>query len=279
VQEQVDSLFGWKPENVIEWLFTNPNGPGREEQEESLLICLEGAEGPESAAAAVLDQIYSRQQAGNPALQPAASELHDEPGPCVIMTSEHDPVVLGVDLDGVCADFYGRMREVASEWFERPLDELTQNVTYGLKEWGVDTLEQYNSLHRFAVTSRDLFRTVPMVPGTRSVLRRLSDEGYRIRIITHRLFVHCFHAMAIQQTIEWLDHRGTPYSDLCFMKDKDQVGADIYIDDAPTNIDRLRRNGHYTTCFANSTNTAVASPRAENWQEVYAIVKEWRRPS
>jgi hypothetical protein len=160
VQEQVDSLFGWKPENVIEWLFTNPNGPGREEQEESLLICLEGAEGPESAAAAVLDQIYSRQQAGNPALQPAASELHDEPGPCVIMTSEHDPVVLGVDLDGVCADFYGRMREVASEWFERPLDELTQNVTYGLKEWGVDTLEQYNSLHRFAVTSRDLFRTV-----------------------------------------------------------------------------------------------------------------------
>jgi hypothetical protein len=30
-------------------------------------------------------------------------------------------LILGVDLDGVCADFYARMREVAAEWFERPL--------------------------------------------------------------------------------------------------------------------------------------------------------------
>jgi len=30
--------------------------------------------------------------------------------------------VIGVDLDGVCADFYGRMRDIASEWLERPLE-------------------------------------------------------------------------------------------------------------------------------------------------------------
>lgn len=42
-----------------------------------------------------------------------------------------------------------------------------------------------------------------------------------------------FHAAAVQQTIEWLDHHGIPYKDLCFMREKDQVGADIYIDDAP----------------------------------------------
>jgi 5' nucleotidase, deoxy (Pyrimidine), cytosolic type C protein (NT5C) len=28
-------------------------------------------------------------------------------------------VIIGVDLGGVCADFYGRMREVTAEWFER----------------------------------------------------------------------------------------------------------------------------------------------------------------
>jgi hypothetical protein len=44
--------------------------------------------------------------------------------------------IIGVDLDGVCSDFYGRMREIAAEWFERPIDELPPEVSYGLKEWG-----------------------------------------------------------------------------------------------------------------------------------------------
>ncbi len=140
------------------------------------------------------------------------------------MPSNRSQIVLGVDLDGVCADFYGRMREVAAEWFERPIEDLTEDVSYGLPEWGVEK-DQYDSLHRFAVTARDLFSTVPTIPGARRVLRRLSNENYRIRIITHRLFIQYFHAMAVQQTIEWLDHHGIPYRDLCFMKEKDQVGA------------------------------------------------------
>jgi hypothetical protein len=131
-----------------------------------------------------------------------------------VMPTGPEPIVLGVDLDGVCADFYGRIREVAAEWFERPVGELTEDVSYGLPEWGITGLEQYNSLHRFAVTARELFKTTPMIPGTRRVLRRLSGEGYRIRIITHRLFIQYLHAIAVQQTIEWLDHNGLPYWDL-----------------------------------------------------------------
>jgi 5'(3')-deoxyribonucleotidase len=194
------------------------------------------------------------------------------------MTSNPEQIVLGVDLDGVCADFYGYMREVAAEWFERPVEELSENVTYGLREWGIETADQYDSLHRFAVTSRDLFRTVPMIPGARKTLRRLSDEGYRIRIITHRLFIHFFHALAVQQTIEWLDGHGIPYSDLCFMKDKHKVGADIYIEDGPRHIETLRGHNCYAICFANSTNVNVPEPRASDWDEVYELVHEWKGP-
>ena len=43
--------------------------------------------------------------------------------------------IIGVDLDGVCADFYTRMREIAAEWFECGLDELTAEVSYGLAEY------------------------------------------------------------------------------------------------------------------------------------------------
>jgi hypothetical protein len=115
------------------------------------------------------------------------------------VSSTKKQIVLGVDLDGVCADFYGQMRKVAAEWFERPIDDLTEDVAYGLREWGVETEDQYKSLHRFAVTNRNLFREVPLIPGARSTLRKLSDEGYRIRIITHRLFIHFFHSTALHK--------------------------------------------------------------------------------
>jgi len=78
-----------------------------------------------------------------------------------------DGLIPGVDLDGVCADFYARMREIAAEWFERPLQELTPDVSYNLPEWGISSLEEYESLHRFAVTERGLFKTAPMIPGAR----------------------------------------------------------------------------------------------------------------
>lgn len=184
-----------------------------------------------------------------------------------------EEIVVGVDLDGVCADFYEQMRVVAAEWFERPLESLTREVSYGLKEWGVRDEEEYRKLHRFAITQRNLFRNVPMIPGARRVLWQLSNENYRIRIITHRLYIEYFHELAVRQTIEWLDHNGIPYWDLCFMKAKDEVGADIYIEDSPSNVSRLRNAGHFTICFGNSTNVHIEEPRVKNWDEVYGLVK------
>jgi 5'(3')-deoxyribonucleotidase len=168
------------------------------------------------------------------------------------------------------------MRKMTAEWREVRIETLTKNVTCGLSEWKIGP-EEYPSLHRFAVTARNFFRDVPMIPGARRVLRRLSKDGYRIRIITHRLFVEYFHAIAVKQTIEWLDHHGIPYKDLCFMKDKGDVGADIYVEDSPENITSLREGKHYTICFANTTNRDVGPPRAKNWDEVYKLIKQEER--
>ena len=91
--------------------------------------------------------------------------------------------------------------------------------------------------------------------------------------MTHRLFLEYSHQASVSQTIEWLDKNDIPYSDLCFMKEKAQVGADIYVDDAPHNVEQLHcEAGIYTICFGNSTNVRVAQPRASNWAEVYELV-------
>jgi hypothetical protein len=58
------------------------------------------------------------------------------------------------------------------------------------------------------------------------------------------------------------------------MKEKEQVGADIYVDDSPDNVTRLRSKGFYTICFANSTNQKLGEPRAKSWDHVYKLAHE-----
>jgi len=183
--------------------------------------------------------------------------------------------VLGVDLDGVVADFYAALRPIAAEWRGVRVEDLTTAVTYGLPEWGIGSGEEYLDLHRFAVTQRDIFRSVKPLPGAAPVLRRLDSRGdIRIRIITHRLFTKYTHQIAVQQTTEWLDNYGIPYWDLCFMKEKDKVGASVYIEDSPDNIDALRRADKKVIIFSNSTNLHVAGPRATSWDNVEKLVVE-----
>jgi len=188
--------------------------------------------------------------------------------------------ILGVDLDGVVGDFYKALRVVAAEWLDKPVESLTPEVSFGMSEWGLDEYGGYEKLHRFAVTQRGLFRILDPVKDAPATLRKLSVRGIRIRIITHRLFLKYFHKEAIAQTIEWLDAHDIPYWDLCFMKDKGAVGAHVYIDDSPSNIESLRAQGCRTIVFGNSTNRSLPGPRADSWTDVERLVmeahEEWR---
>jgi 5'(3')-deoxyribonucleotidase len=113
-----------------------------------------------------------------------------------------------------------------------------------------------------------------------ATLRKLSNRGVRIRIITHRLFLKYSHETSVTQTVEWLANYDIPYRDICFMNDKAAVGAHVYIDDAPQNIKELRSGGHNTIIFSNSTNKGLAGPRADSWAQAEHIIleamEEWR---
>jgi 5'(3')-deoxyribonucleotidase len=182
--------------------------------------------------------------------------------------------IFGVDLDGVVGDFYGEIRKIASEWLNKPIESLTTEVSYGLKEWGLDDFGGYDRLHRFAVTQRNIFGSMEPIKNAPAVLRKLSSKGIRIRIITHRLFLKYSHAATIKQTIDWLDNYDIPYWDICFMNDKGAVGAHVYIDDTPDNIISLRKQDCKTIVFTNSTNRELSGPRADTWLEVEKLVME-----
>lgn len=181
--------------------------------------------------------------------------------------------VLGVDLDGVCGDHTEAFRRVVAA--ERGIDPLTlgEQTGWDFHDWGVDD-DEFLELHRRGVLEHRMFRTMPVVPGVAAALWRLSDAGVWIRLITHRLYASWGHAVAVTDTVAWLDDAGIPYRDLCFLGDKPDVGADLYIDDAPHNLEALRSAGHATLVFDQPYNRTVSGPRAHSWDEVESLVLE-----
>lgn len=179
--------------------------------------------------------------------------------------------VLGVDLDGVCGDHSEAFRQVVAS--ERGVDPATlpEQRSWNYHDWGLDD-EEFERLHRLAVLEHRMFRTMPVIPGCAEALWRLSDAGVWIRLITHRLYANWGHAIAVGDTVAWLDEHGIPYRDLCFLGQKPQVEADVYIDDAPHNVLALRETGAEVIVFDQPYNRELEGLRAHSWAEAECLV-------
>jgi 5'-nucleotidase len=113
-----------------------------------------------------------------------------------------------------------------------------------------------------------MFRHLDPMPGAAEVLQRLSDLGVRIRIVTHRLYVSGTHSIAASDTVDWLDEHDIPYWDLCMVARKGDVGCDLYVDDAPHNVQALRDIGRRTIVYDWPYNRHMEGPRARSWEDV-----------
>ncbi|PKK89681.1 MAG: 5'-nucleotidase [Candidatus Wallbacteria bacterium HGW-Wallbacteria-1] len=184
--------------------------------------------------------------------------------------------ILGVDLDGCVVDYYRALRPIAAEWLGKSEDELPMNFSWGMTEWGIpeDGELGFDYLHRFAVVKRRIFETAPPIPLACATMRRLSDLGVRIRIVTHRLCIDNFHETALIQTARWLEKYGVPYWDICFLKDKNSINADLFIDDSPVNIEKFKAASKRVLIFGCPNNMGVQGDRADDWNQVYDYVKK-----
>lgn len=181
--------------------------------------------------------------------------------------------VLGVDLDGVCADYFSGFRSAVAR--ERGVDEatLTEDVSWDFLEWGLDT-EGFLDIHRRAVQDHRLFVELAAIEGVSDSLWRLSDAGVWIRIVTHRLAINWDHRTIVSDTVEWLDSNSIPYRDICFLGRKPEVQANAYVEDAPHNIEALREAGNVVIAFDQPYNRDIPGLRAHNWSEVEEIVSD-----
>jgi 5'-nucleotidase len=200
----------------------------------------------------------------------------------MVRMAEEQSFVLCVDLDGVVADYETAFRRIVAE--ENGLDESTMGPQtswdFSGCNWGIRDREHYLALHSKAVGEHRMFATMPAIEGASDALWRLSDAGVWVRIVTHRLVVKNTHRNAVADTVAWLEQPRedgrplVPYRDICFIGMKREVGGDAYIDDAPHNVESLRKAGYDCIVMDAAYNREVEGPRAKTWDDVERFVTQ-----
>jgi 5'(3')-deoxyribonucleotidase len=142
---------------------------------------------------------------------------------------------LGIDLDGVVADFN-------TGWMTRYNAEQGTNLTPDqVTDWdAMIPLTHFASIDEFWRWARNgngpgLFRHLPVLPGAHSALKRLS-RNHQIVIVTTKP------RWANAETFSWIGDNDIPTREVHIIGRKWLVDCDIYLDDGPHNLEGLVRH-------------------------------------
>lgn len=164
-------------------------------------------------------------------------------------------MVLGIDIDGVLADFTTAYADLlveitGSDLLPKGWREGIVNKTFPTSwNWDLDagyTKEQTRQVwERGILTSAKFWRSLQALPGAQDAIKqfnKLSNEGHEVYFMTHRMG-----KKAKQQTEEWLYDHGMNYPTVLLSGDKTpllaNLGAKFFIDDKVATMNDVLRAG------------------------------------
>ena len=138
---------------------------------------------------------------------------------------------LGIDLDGVVADFN-------EGWVVRYNRDFDASVTVDeIVEWnapvGLTHFRDMAEFWRWARTcgeGKSIFRPLHPYPGAIDALHEFAADGHQVVILTTKP------DFAIHDTYEWLAEHRIPTTEVHILEDKSVVDCDLYVDDADHNL-------------------------------------------
>ncbi|MFQ5967736.1 MAG: hypothetical protein ACE5MI_09010 [Acidimicrobiia bacterium] len=143
---------------------------------------------------------------------------------------------LGIDLDGVVADFN-------QGWIDRYNQEFgTELHNESVDSWdGLVAETHFRSMGDFWHWARDLgdgsiFRHLDAYPGAIETLEHLDSRGHDIVILTSKP------PWAVHETFAWIADQAVPTHEVHILDDKWTVACDVYLDDAPHILKGFRKH-------------------------------------
>lgn len=155
------------------------------------------------------------------------------------LTASPERLRLGIDLDGVVADFnLGWMRRYNADHGMTLEPSLVTGWDGLHRHTGLDSMEAFWAWARG--DGRSVFRDLPLMPGAAEALGRLATQ-HRVVILTARF------DWAIPDTLAWLGEHGIVAREVHFTDDKAAIPCDVYLDDAPYQLEAFVRAGRGAT--------------------------------
>ena len=177
---------------------------------------------------------------------------------------------IGIDIDGVTADFVTPFLPVLEEALGRPVHY--EDITAYLFQEALGYSDEMEVHVRAEIDRRDLLRDLPEIPGALEAIRRLA----------RRHDVHFITARPGEKwggvTREWLDCRGFPYTSLRFREGRKadaSEGFDLFVDDYLENaLDLVAQDIHvclYDQPWNRVPDLPSGCTRVRSWREVEAV--------
>ena len=143
---------------------------------------------------------------------------------------------IGVDLDGVVADFTDGWTSQYEKDFGKEINE--NDIT----EWGLAKplthFEEEVDFWNWAkdINGSSIFRSLKAYDNAVGVLVNLSLKGHDIVVISSKPW------LSIHDTLMWLGENKIPSKEIHFTEDKWKINCDVYIDDAPHQLESFVKN-------------------------------------
>lgn len=177
---------------------------------------------------------------------------------------------LGIDLDGVVADFNAGWIRLHREEFGSDLHPSMVQTWDGLAELG--GFADMRAFWRWAeggASRPSIFRHLELYPTALDTLRRLRRDGHHVVIVTTKP------SWAVNDTFRWLADNEIPTREVHITDHKHEVDCDIYLDDSPTVLpDLLTHRADRLICrFVRPWNVALdGAVDISSWSGFYEIV-------
>lgn len=178
---------------------------------------------------------------------------------------------LAIDLDGVVADFN---RGWTSAYNHRFGGQLAAEM---VESWdGPLALTHFEDMSAFWAWARDVdgqsvFRHLEPYPEALEALGRLDRDGHRVVIVSAKP------DWAIPDTLAWLAQHRIPTREVHFTESKFEVDADVYLDDAPAQLQELTRHrgASAAVCrYVRPWNDPVEGAHdIHGWSDLFALVR------
>lgn len=183
-------------------------------------------------------------------------------------------IKVAIDLDNTTGDFTDGFRQFIRGAYNLTDEEVSTrladptNYEYDISGWFPDRPEFRKVFHE--AEAAGLYGKMELYKGVGDALQQLVKDGkVEIHVVTAR-------DKAWQaETLNWLRSKNLPIVSATHTEAKELTDMDIYIDDAPHQLENLRAHGKLVIAYNQlyNTNLDPSIPRVRSWDEIPAAVR------